>query len=99
MVRHIVAWSFKDGFSVEEKNQHRAKIKAGLEALVGRIDGLVEMKVCTDPLTSSTSDMLLNSLFESEQALKAYQIHPEHKKVSAFVGEVMESRICLDYED
>jgi len=99
MVRHIVAWSFKDGFTDEEKQAHALKIKTELEVLPSIIVGIVELNVQIDLLPTSNRSAVLNSLFESEEALKAYQIHPEHKKVSAFVGTVMTDRVCLDYEE
>jgi len=97
MVRHIVAWEFKDGFSDAEKKENALKIKTSLEALPQFIDGIVEINVYIDPLSSSNRDAVLSSLFAGEEALAAYQAHPEHKKVSAFVGTVMQNRVCLDY--
>ena len=99
MVRHIVAWSFKEGFTEEEKQTHLQKIKSSLEALPAIIGGVVELNVQIALLDTSNRSAMLNSLFESEEALKAYQIHPEHKKVSEFVRSVMEDRVCLDYEE
>lgn len=97
MVRHIVMWSFRDGFSEAQKKEHAQKIKNGLENLINLIDGIKEMKVEIEPLESSSRDAVLNSLFESEEALRKYQIHPEHKKISSFVHSVMQNRICMDY--
>ena len=99
MIRHIVAWSFKDGFTEEQKKNYALDIKMKLETLPNIIDGIVELNVNINLLSSSTKSAMLNSLFESEEALKAYQVHPEHKKVSAFVRSVMEDRVCLDYEE
>ena len=99
MVRHIVAWSFKEGFTEEEKQAHLQKIKSSLEVLPAIIGGIVELNVQIDLLETSNRSAMLNSLFESAEALKAYQVHPEHKKVSEFVRSVMEDRVCLDYEE
>ena len=99
MVRHIVAWSFKEGFTKEEKQAHLQKIKSSLEALPSIIGGIIELNVQIDLLETSNRSAMLNSLFESEEALKIYQVHPEHKKVSEFVRSVMEDRVCLDYEE
>jgi len=99
MVRHIVAWSFKEGFTEEEKQAHLHKIKSSLEALLAIIGGIVELNVQIDLLETSNRSAMLNSLFESEEALKSYQVHPEHKKVSEFVRSVMDDRVCLDYEE
>ena len=99
MVRHIVAWSFKEGFTQEEKQAHLQKIKSSLEALPAIIGGVVELNVQIGLLETSNRSAMLNSLFETEKALQAYQVHPEHKKVSEFVRSVMEDRVCLDYEE
>ena len=97
MVRHIVAWIFKDELTEQERNESAQKIKRDLEVLPEFIDGIVEIKVYIDLLPASNQSLVLNSLFESEQALADYQAHPEHKKVSAFVGSVVKSRVCVDY--
>jgi Stress responsive A/B Barrel Domain. len=99
MIRHIVAWSFKEEFSPAENAAHAARIKAELEALPEIIGGICELNVHIELLGASNRNAVLNSLFESEEALAAYQTHPEHKKVSAFVRSVMTDRVCLDYAE
>jgi len=97
MVRHIVTWSFGDNFSAEGSAASAKKIKTELEALKECIDGIVELNVYINVLCSCDRDLVLNSLFVSEEALQAYQIHPEHKRVSAFVRSVTQNRVCIDY--
>ncbi len=95
MVKHIILWKLR-----KENNTAEVKrgIKDGLEALKGVIDGLVEIKVQTESLPSSNADVMLYSVFESEEALKAYAVHPKHvevadTKVRPFTAE----RSCLDF--
>lgn len=97
MVRHIVSWNFKEELTPEEKAGHGLKIKKDLEALKSVIEGIQELTVIVSPLPSSNAEIVLNSLFETEEALAAYQIHPEHKKASSFVGSVTKDRRCLDF--
>ena len=97
MVRHIVAWNYKDGLSESENKANALKIKSDLEALVNCIEGIIELRVYVNTLPSGNRDVVLNSLFESKEALAAYQVNPEHKKVSAFVRTVMQDRACIDY--
>lgn len=99
MVRHIVAWNFKEGFSDAENQAHALKIKTGLENLPNLIEGIVALQVYIHPLADSNRDMVLNSLFKNEEALAAYQNHPEHKKISAFIRTVIQDRVCVDYEE
>ena len=97
MVRHIVIWNFKEGFSDTEKRQNALTVKTELENLKKVIEGIIELEVFIDALPSSNRDIVLNSLFEDENALSLYQIHPEHKRVSAYVGTVLQDRTCIDY--
>lgn len=99
MVRHIVTWNFKDGFTEYENKENAQKIKSSLEYLAQVIDGVVELNVHIDPLPSSNRDLILNSLFQSEEALATYQTHPEHKKIGTFIGTVMQNRSCVDYHE
>lgn len=98
MVKHVIIWNLKEEFSDKEKKDVSAKIKAGLEGLKGRIDGLEEIKVYTDFLNSSNGDIMLDSVFTDEDALKSYQTNPEHLKVAQIVRASVCSRKCVDFE-
>ena len=99
MVKHIILWNLKDEFSSEEKAKIIKEIKDGLESLLGKIEGLVEIKVQAEKLDSSTADLMLDSTFESEDALKYYSTHPEHVKVAnEKVRPFTAVRSCLDFE-
>ena len=98
MVKHIIIWTLKDELTQEEKVTVMQGIKEGLEGLAGKIPGLVEIKVQTEKLSSSTADMMLDSTFESEEALKAYAVHPEHVKVAdEKVRPYTKNRVCMDF--
>ena len=99
MVRHIVLLSYKDGFSPEQNRHHAEQIKRQLEGLKSIISGIIEFDVIIDALPTSNRDVVLNTLFESTEALDAYQVHPEHVKVASFVGSVMTNRACIDYDE
>ena len=99
MVKHIILWTLRDEFSTEEKEKIKNGIKEGLEGLFGKIPGLLEIKVNKDGLKSSTADLMLDSTFESEDALKNYSSHPEHVKVAnEKVRPYTMLRSCLDFE-
>jgi len=98
MVKHIILWQLKDEFDEAAKKEIKAGIKEGLESLQGKIPGLVEIKVQTEYLASSTAEVMLDSTFESEEALKGYSVHPEHVKVAnEKVRPFTKNRSCLDY--
>ncbi len=99
MVKHIILWNLKDEFSPEEKERIKAGIKEGLEGLQGKIKGLVDIKVNTEGLSTSTADLMLDSTFESEEALKFYASHPLHQEVAnTRVRPFTAHRSCLDFE-
>lgn len=99
MVKHIILWTLKEELSAEEKAAVKAGIKSGLEGLAGRIPGLLEIKVYTEGLPSSNVDLMLDSAFVDEAALKGYAVHPEHVAVAdGKVRPYTAVRNCMDFE-
>ncbi|MBR4831087.1 MAG: Dabb family protein [Butyrivibrio sp.] len=99
MVKHVILWVLKDELTVEEKSKVKAEIKEGLEGLAGKIPGLIDIKVNINGLETSNADLMLDSSFENEAALKAYAVHPEHVKVAdSKVRPYTQLRTCLDFE-
>ena len=100
MVKHIILWRLREDLTAEEKENVKKDIKAGLEGLAGRIPGLLDIRVNVDGrLETSNADVMLDSTFTDEAALKAYAVHPEHVAVAD--GKVRPYtclRTCLDYE-
>ncbi|MBE6596117.1 MAG: Dabb family protein [Ruminococcaceae bacterium] len=97
MVKHMIVWKFKE--EITDKAAQAEKIKVALEDLVGRIDGLIEMKIITEKLSSSSGDLMMDSTFSDYAALEAYQAHPLHKEVAnGLVRPSMSARLSLDYE-
>lgn len=100
MVKHIILWQLKDEFTDSEKTDIKKGIKEGLEGLSGKIDGLIEIKVYCEGLPSSNADLMLYSVFESEDALKGYATHPAHVAVAdGKVRPFTKTRLCLDFND
>ena len=99
MVKHIILWTLKDELSAEEKKQVKLGIKEGLEGLAGKIPGMIDIKVNINGLASSNADLMLDSTFENEDALKGYAVHPEHVAVAdGKVRPYTKIRSCLDFE-
>ena len=100
MVKHIILWTLNPELSEEEKENVKAGIKEGLEGLVGKAPGLLEVKVnISGRLASSNADVMLDSTLESEEALKGYAKHPEHVAVAnTKVRPYTVQRSCLDFE-
>ncbi|MBO6206791.1 MAG: Dabb family protein [Lachnospiraceae bacterium] len=99
MVKHVILWTLKEEYSDAQKAEIKAGIKEGLESLKGRIPGLLEIRVNTEPLASSNCDLMLDSSFADEAALKTYATHPEHVAVAnGKVRPHTAARVCMDYE-
>ncbi len=99
MVRHIILWKLK-ALPEAEKETVKANIKKGLEGLRGVVPGLLDIRVRTAGLASSNADVMLDSSFADEAALKGYAVHPAHVKVAdTFVRPFTEIRLCLDFEE
>lgn len=100
MVKHIILWTLNPELTEAEKTTVKAGIKAGLEGLKGVVPGLVDVVVNVDGrLASSNCDVMLDSTLESEEALKAYAVHPAHVEVaSTKVRPYTVQRTCLDFE-
>lgn len=99
MIKHIVFWKLKDQANGNDKATNALLIKEKLEALNGQIPGLLKLEVGVDFSNSEMSaDVALYSEFATKKDLEAYQQHPKHKAVQAFVGEVRTARQVADYE-
>ena len=97
MVKHVIIWTLND--DVADKDAVKKGIKEGLEGLKGKIDGLIDIKVHINGLASSNTDLILDSSFESEEALKGYAVHPAHVEVAnTKVRPFTKQRSCFDYE-
>ena len=99
MVKHIILWKLKKEFSAEEKEKIKSEAKENLEALKGVVPGLIDITLNIGRLDSSNADMMLDSSFESEDALKGYAVHPAHVSAAdGFVRPFAAERLCLDFE-
>ena len=101
MVKHIILWTLNPELSDEQKEEVKKGIKVGLESLKGVVPGLIDVKVNVDGrLASSNCDVMLDSTLESEEALKAYAVHPAHVEIAnTKVRPYTVQRTCLDFEE
>lgn len=98
MVHHVVLWNLISTLNAEEKREAAQKMKELLEPIADLVEGTVSLQVVTEGLASSNKDVALISVFETEEALKNYQVHPAHVKAGKFVRSVTCDRACMDYE-
>lgn len=99
MIKHIVFWKLREEALGNDKATNAQLIKEKLEALNGRIEGLLKLEIGIDFVHGSMSgDVALYSEFATKEDLDFYQEHPLHKAVQSFVIEVRSDRMVVDYE-
>ena len=93
MVKHIVAFNFKEDVNKEETVPFVAGL---LEPLVGKIPGLLALEV--RPCFAGGMDFCLYSEVESREALAVYADHPLHIAAKDQFFHLLSGRVAVDYE-
>lgn len=94
MLVHIVMFKFKE----ENKNANIIQAKQMLENLMGAVPSLRSMDVGVNMIPSDRAmDLSIIAVFEGKEGLDAYDVHPEHQKVVAFIKSVVEYSKATDY--
>ncbi len=99
MVKHIVFWRLKKELSAEDRGRAFARIKAGFEALPGKIPGLLRIEIGMGyGQGPDASDVVLYSEFDSRAALATYEAHAEHLALVPLVRDVRTEKRVVDYD-
>ena len=97
MIRHIVMWTVR-GDTPAQKAANITRLRDSFHTLRGRVPGLLHLEIGVD--TSGVDyacDVVLYSEFESQEALAAYAVHPEHLRVKGELGDMRIARHQVDY--
>lgn len=98
MVKHIILWKLKE-MPEQEKAVQMKLVKEGLEGLAGKISGMTDIHVRIEKLPTSNADMMLDTTFETVEALAGYAANPEHNQgADTYIRPYIETRLCIDYE-
>ena len=93
MIAHVVMIKVKD----EDKDK-LPELKAKMTALPPIIDEIRAYEVGINEIESARAyDASLYSTFESYEALKTYNDHPEHQKVLGFIRSIAAHVAAVDY--
>ncbi len=99
MLRHVVAWKFKESAGNAGKEENLKQAKTLLEGLKDTIAEIKSLEVGIDSMrTKQSYDLVLISEFDGVEALLVYQTHPEHVKVAEFLRKVQSTKVVVDYE-
>ena len=98
MIKHIVMWNVR-GATPNERRDAIRFLKTRFEGLRGRIPGLLRLEVGVDTSRIDYAcDVVLYSEFESQHALDAYAMHPEHLRVRDELDGLRVARHQVDYD-
>lgn len=98
MIKHIVMWKLKEEAHGNNKETNARLIKEKLEALNGKIDGLLKLEIGIDFLGGGNFDVVLYSELSKKEDLDTYQNHPLHQAELPFIREAVTDRKAVDYE-
>ncbi len=100
MIKHIVFFRLADNAEGKSKEENAILIKEKLENLKNLVPEIkmIEVGLNCPNAPKTDYDIALYTEFDSFDDLDAYQEHPEHKKVAAYIGKVKTSRAAVDYE-
>lgn len=98
MLKHIVMWQLKDQALGQTKANNAKKIKEILEALNGKIEGMLSLEIGINALPDPQAfDLVLIGTYDDEDAFKRYLEHPDHIEAAEFIGQVRSARTAVDY--
>lgn len=96
-IKHIVMWNLR-GSSSQEKAHAIEFLRRKFEGLHGQIPGLLHLEVGVDSSGADYAcDVVLYSVFDSQEALASYANHPAHLRVRDELGDLRISRHQVDY--
>lgn len=99
MIRHVVMFDLAKEAEGNSAFENAQIIKNSLLALQDNIDVIQRMEVGMNEKDADESNftLCLTCDFNSFEDLNTYAVHPEHKKVGAFINKVKTNRACVDY--
>ena len=94
MIKHVVVLKFKPGVTEDDVQA----LEKGLDALPGAIPEILSYDFGRDIVRSERSfDFGLVSSFKDLEALKRYQVHPEHVKVLELVKRICDQIVAVGF--
>lgn len=100
MIKHLVLFKLADEAEGKSKRDNALIIKEQLESLRDVIPVIRKMEVSINhhDAPEGNYDVVLDSEFDTLEALNEYAMHPEHIKVGKFIAKVRTGRVAIDYE-
>lgn len=94
MLTHIVCWKYKTETTEDEREMHRAKLRA----LPDVIPNILSFAVGRDILHLERSfDTGLVAVYPDRAALDFYTNHPDHQEVAKLGKQIAEKVVSVDF--
>lgn len=98
MIRHVVSWKLAEPDAVR-RGEQAAEVARRLNALMGVVPELRAVSAGANLAHPDVNwDVTLVADVDSLEALEAYQVHPAHQEVGAYLRSVVASRVAVDFE-
>lgn len=99
MIRHVVMFHYKEEAEGSARADNVMKSKELLEGLVGKVPEIkwLHVGINDEEAPDSNYQLVLTVDVDTIADLSAYQVHPDHKAVAAFIKKVVDGRACVDY--
>lgn len=98
MIRHVVSWKLAEP-DAARRGEQAAEVARRLNDLMGVVPELRAVTAGANVVHPDANwDVTLVADVDSLAALEAYQVHPAHKAVGAYIRSVVKSRVAVDFE-
>lgn len=98
MIKHIVIFKLTPPYTTEEKIDSVRKLKEIFEPLGEKLEYVLEYRTGINILNADfAGDMVIDSLFASEEDLKRYQSSREHQDAIAEASSIRKTKVVVDY--
>ena len=98
MIKHICMFKMKETANGKSGYENALEAAARLEGFEQKIPALKKIKVNSKDAPQDNFELVLICDFDNIDGLNEYQKHPVHVEFAKMLGEVRESRACIDYE-
>lgn len=97
-LRHVVTWKMA-AEDPAERSEHASGVAERLQGLVGLVPSIRALSTGVNALDIAGNwDVTLVADFDDAAGLDAYQVHPAHQEVVAYVRSVAGARSAVDFE-
>ena len=92
-LQHVLLFDWKDDAAIDQKEQVLALFKR----LLDKINGYERITIEDVKKSSGNFDIVLILEFISMEALKAYEVHPDHVKISELAPPLLSGFLEFDF--